>query len=546
MKLSRREVVTNQGRIWISASPSRRLRASARTRRRRSASRAMSATSRGQIASPIETLGPTSLSSLRSIAEHLRSRECARARRAAASPMRTITAPSGRPRGLYALRMRGAVAAGNRHTAEAGAWALDAGWERGRCGRRRRAGRVRRRRAADRPCRRRLPAPARRRRRADRCSTASSQSRHGRAAPMDEVVIDFGDASTQVFHAARAPSPCPASSPGSREAHERHGRLPWRSSSRPRSSSPATGVEMTGPQRFLLEILVPILERTDEGTEHLRLACPRRDRGDGPGARALARRRRRRRCRARARLSPRTSRVRGDRAVTARGGVPRDARRHLPTAVARGRRRRRWARRARRLDARRRRAALAGRAGAMRSVHGYGGSAAPRPLTGTTHVSVIDGDGNAAALSSTLGSGSGVFSSGFQLNNMLGELDVIGSRAAAAGRAAAEHDGADARPRRRRATARRRQRRVGRLSGAILQIDPPRRRRTASVSTRRSITPGFTSRTESCRSRAVGPRGRRSGCRSRGAGERVGRRGTSTSAASRPSSGVTTAARGRR
>ena len=32
----------------------------------------------------------------------------------------------------------------------------------------------------------------------------------------------------------------------------------------------------------------------------------------------------------------------------------------------------------------------------------------------------------AAALSSTLGSGSGVFRRGTQLNNMLGELDVIG------------------------------------------------------------------------------------------------------------------------
>jgi gamma-glutamyltranspeptidase/glutathione hydrolase len=43
-------------------------------------------------------------------------------------------------------------------------------------------------------------------------------------------------------------------------------------------------------------------------------------------------------------------------------------------------------------------------------------------------VSVVDGDGAAVALSSTLGSGSGVFASGFQLNNMLGELDVIGTQ----------------------------------------------------------------------------------------------------------------------
>ena len=48
------------------------------------------------------------------------------------------------------------------------------------------------------------------------------------------------------------------------------------------------------------------------------------------------------------------------------------------------------------------------------------------PLPGTTHVSVVDGSGRAAALSSTLGSGSGMFRGGTQLNNMLGELDVIG------------------------------------------------------------------------------------------------------------------------
>ena len=48
-------------------------------------------------------------------------------------------------------------------------------------------------------------------------------------------------------------------------------------------------------------------------------------------------------------------------------------------------------------------------------------------VTGTTHISVLDSDGLVAGLSSTLGSGSGVFRHGFQLNNMLGELDVIGA-----------------------------------------------------------------------------------------------------------------------
>jgi gamma-glutamyltranspeptidase/glutathione hydrolase len=54
-------------------------------------------------------------------------------------------------------------------------------------------------------------------------------------------------------------------------------------------------------------------------------------------------------------------------------------------------------------------------------------AATPDPAKGTTHVSVVDSSGTAAALSSTLGSGSGVFRGGAQLNNMLGELDVIGA-----------------------------------------------------------------------------------------------------------------------
>src|SRR4029079_16820794 len=48
---------------------------------------------------------------------------------------------------------------------------------------------------------------------------------------------------------------------------------------------------------------------------------------------------------------------------------------------------------------------------------------------GTTHISVLDADGNAASLSASLGSGSGVVVSGtgVHLNNMLGELDLVGA-----------------------------------------------------------------------------------------------------------------------
>jgi gamma-glutamyltranspeptidase/glutathione hydrolase len=62
-----------------------------------------------------------------------------------------------------------------------------------------------------------------------------------------------------------------------------------------------------------------------------------------------------------------------------------------------------------------------------RSLH-RGGLAA-QLLRGTTHISVVDADGNAASLSASLGSGSGVVvpGTGIHLNNMLGELDLVGT-----------------------------------------------------------------------------------------------------------------------
>jgi gamma-glutamyltranspeptidase/glutathione hydrolase len=48
-------------------------------------------------------------------------------------------------------------------------------------------------------------------------------------------------------------------------------------------------------------------------------------------------------------------------------------------------------------------------------------------LSGTTHISVLDGRGDAASLSASLGSGSGVVvpGTGVHLNNMLGEYDLV-------------------------------------------------------------------------------------------------------------------------
>jgi gamma-glutamyltranspeptidase/glutathione hydrolase len=54
-------------------------------------------------------------------------------------------------------------------------------------------------------------------------------------------------------------------------------------------------------------------------------------------------------------------------------------------------------------------------------------AAAGRLLTGTTHISAVDARGNAASLTASTGSGSGVVvpGTGIHLNNMLGEYDLI-------------------------------------------------------------------------------------------------------------------------
>jgi len=67
---------------------------------------------------------------------------------------------------------------------------------------------------------------------------------------------------------------------------------------------------------------------------------------------------------------------------------------------------------------------------------GTPGLSEPVPAGGTTHVSAVDADGNAASLSSSTGSGSGVVvpGTGIHLNNMLGEYDLVAPGPAAPGR----------------------------------------------------------------------------------------------------------------
>ena len=65
---------------------------------------------------------------------------------------------------------------------------------------------------------------------------------------------------------ARRPAPCPGAAAGLEAVHEAYGRLPWAELARsPRSSSPATGVELSRPQAHLHAILDLILRHTAEG-----------------------------------------------------------------------------------------------------------------------------------------------------------------------------------------------------------------------------------------------------------------------------------------
>lgn len=246
--------------------------------------------------------------------------------------------------------------------------------------------------------------------------------------PMDAVEIDFGDASTQVFHIGEGSVAVPGLVAGLEEAHARRGRLPWdrlfvpalELARSPRAASPQ--------QAFIHEILAAILQRDAGGrrvygtpgqidasdlVETLRalqgggrhaLAELLPDWGDEIDAYVVEER------------APLQTRLGGleilaTPAPSVGGEVVALATAHLERAGAR-------------VDGT---GVASGLALAQALAAGYAGqpSAGQKP-TGTTHVSVLDTDGAVAALSSTLGSGSGVFRHGFQLNNMLGELDVVG------------------------------------------------------------------------------------------------------------------------
>ena len=234
---------------------------------------------------------------------------------------------------------------------------------------------------------------------------------------MEEIVIDFGDASTQVFHVGAGSVAVPGLVAGLEEAHRLFGSIPWPELVQPAIELARAGLDTTDEQRFLHTILSGILER-DEGGRRIYGTTGRietnefvatlelvRDTGSAALAELLpelagdlARYKV-------ASPEPLRATIGGRTVLTtpgpSRGGAIVAAALERLTVAEN----------------------LADRAQALR--HGYA-SAPPLTVAGTTQISVIDADGNAAAFSSTLGSGSGIFRGGTQLNNMLGELDVVG------------------------------------------------------------------------------------------------------------------------
>jgi gamma-glutamyltranspeptidase / glutathione hydrolase len=253
----------------------------------------------------------------------------------------------------------------------------------------------------------------------------------GTRGAMDEVVIDFGDASTQLFHIGEASVAVPGLVQGLVYAHARMGRLPWKLLATPALALAREGIEVGSEQAFLHEILIPILQR-EEGGRTL-YGTPGRVMTDvlvptlslirDAGLEAVYE------------LFPELGSdlerfevaERAPLATTFAGAVVLTT----PTPSRGGEIVRRGLDR---LESEGIRGVVGGLDEALGLVSALAAGYATAPEdaahgakpTGTTHVSAIDADGAVAALSSTLGSGSGVFRHGFQLNNMLGELDVIG------------------------------------------------------------------------------------------------------------------------
>jgi gamma-glutamyltranspeptidase/glutathione hydrolase len=261
----------------------------------------------------------------------------------------------------------------------------------------------------------------------------------GRRGEPEEVSIAFDEATTQLFRVGPETCAVPGMAAGLEAAHRSYGSLPWRRLVEPAVELARRGLEVTDAQAFLHVILAPVLENTPasglvagERLEWAELADTL-ERIARRGAVAIYRGEIARRIAAAVPairlvdlehyrvIRRRTVRApyRGHEFLSnpppSSGGV----------LIAYG---------LRRLE-------QPGRYGSAAAVRRLAetmeaqAQARARRLTrrlaevgGTTHISVVDADGNAASLSASTGSGgSGVVvpGTGIHLNNMLGEYDLM-------------------------------------------------------------------------------------------------------------------------
>jgi gamma-glutamyltranspeptidase / glutathione hydrolase len=306
-------------------------------------------------------------------------------------------------------------------------------------------------------------------------------------AEMEQVDVAFQPDSLQAFSIGEASCAVPGAPKGLEEVHRRFGKLPWRELVAPAIELARRGVEITPAQAFLHKILDPILRHSAQGRHAYEIEGRRYQAGDvlrpldlagtleqlvAEGADALYGGELGRRLVAhiqgeggkitlqdleRYRVvwrRPVRSSYRGYDFVSnpppssggilvayglrlldelGEGGAP-----GSPEALARlieVMREQTRARSGSGYSSCLRRGGLAGRLlsehsvreGVERVRRSEPGKPEPGRPTGTTHISVVDSRGNAASLTCSLGSSSGVIApgTGIHLNNMLGEDDLV-------------------------------------------------------------------------------------------------------------------------
>ena len=248
------------------------------------------------------------------------------------------------------------------------------------------------------------------------------------APEMDMIVVDFGDASTQTFHIGEGSIAVPGLLLGLELAHRRWGSLPWSDLFGPALETARIGFTPSPQQEILYRIVEPIVLRDEGGRRiygtaghvHTSEVVPLLEQIRDAGSGALHE------------LIPELADDLAAYRVEERDVVAAECGRYeiraapppslggsiVTQALAELAAHDDWGSSSDLADA---------------LARAYGVTARPGPLTGTTHVSAVDDRELAVGVSSTLGSGSGVFRAGTQLNNMLGELDVIGREPRAPG-----------------------------------------------------------------------------------------------------------------